>query len=443
MAPGPTPASGLAVDERRKLVERVASSVHFQRSRRLRDFLFYTCGRVLQEPGVEIPEADIAVRVFEKPADFDPSVDTLVRVQASQVRKRLLQYFTTEGAGEPVVIEMPKGSYTPAFRERAGVVLADADEIADEPEPAEPRTPLPPSRAVVAAALAVLLLAAVLWLLVENHALRQRLRGPEPRPTAEWLWREMFGNGAPLQIVLADGTMTFFQDLIHRQLTVPEYQNGQFLSIAQTELTEPAERGIAIRLMNRQFTSLADTSLVHRLAGLSHAQGIHTELVHARNGTSQLFTGSRNTVLTGSRRANPWIELFEKRMSFETRFDEATRRGSFANASPQAGEDAVYPSGAGTTYCRVAYLPSLDGNGRVLILSGLDLPATDAGAEMITTEAGARTVGERLGLREGHPVPYFELMVRASRVRESATGAEIVAVHRLRTSIPLPAPPTR
>jgi hypothetical protein len=428
MRPDPIHAKEIAVEPHRKLVERVAASVHFHRSRRLRDFLFYTCERAIREPGVEIPEADIAVRVFEKPATFDPSVDTLVRVQASQVRKRLLQYFTMEGVGEPVVIELPKGSYTPAFRERAGVVLPDADDHVDEADAPEQPTSRPRPLALGAGALTIVLLAAIGWLLIENRALRRRVRGPEPRPAADWLWREMFGNGAPLQIVLADGTLTFFQDLIHRQLTPAEYENGQFLAITQAELTDPADRANATRVMNRQFTSLADTSLVHRLAGLSHAQGIHTELVHARRGTTQLFTGSRNAVLTGSRRANPWIELFEKRMSFESRFDEALRKGSFANTSPRAGEQAVYPSGSGNTYCRVAYLRNLDGNGRVLILSGLDLPATDAGIEMITTEAGARALRERLGLHEGDRVPYFELMVRASRVRESATGAEIVAV---------------
>jgi hypothetical protein len=421
-------------DPHRRLVERVAASAHFQRSRRLRDFLFYACERALQEPGMEIPEADIAVRVFGKPADFDPSVDTLVRVQASQVRKRLLQYFTGEGAAESIVIEMPKGSYTPAFRERAGVVLADADEAAEPAGGPERRwTSRPGSLTAGAAAMAVVLLAAIGWLAVENRALRRRLQGPEPRPTAEWLWREMFGDGAPLQIVLADGTLTFFQDLIHRQLAPAEYENGQFLSIAQAELTDPAERASAIRVMNRQFTSLAETSLVHHLAGLSFAQGQRTELVHARRGTQQLFTGTRNAVLTGSRRANPWIELFEARLAFKSRFDEAARKASFENVSPQAGEEGAYPSGGGSTYCRVAYLPNLDGNGRVLIVSGLDLAATDAGMEMIATEAGARAVREKLGRGEGR-LPYFELMVRATRVRESATGAEIVAVRLIGNS---------
>src|SRR5436190_23158670 len=98
MPPDPIPPKGTTVDPHRKLVERVASSVYFQRSRRLRDFLFYTCDRALQEPGVDIREVDIAVHVFEKRDGFDPSADTLVRVQASQVRKRLLQYFTAEGA---------------------------------------------------------------------------------------------------------------------------------------------------------------------------------------------------------------------------------------------------------------------------------------------------------------------------------------------------------
>nr|WP_145994429.1 tetratricopeptide repeat protein [Mesorhizobium loti] len=57
----------------------------------------------------------IAVDVFGKDAGFDPSTDAVVRVQAGRLRELLDQYFTSEGAGEPIRIIIPRGSYIPSY----------------------------------------------------------------------------------------------------------------------------------------------------------------------------------------------------------------------------------------------------------------------------------------------------------------------------------------
>ena len=51
--------------------------------------------------------------MFGRSPGYDTAQDNLVRVQASQLRKKLQQYFAAEGRDEPVVIEIPKGSYVP------------------------------------------------------------------------------------------------------------------------------------------------------------------------------------------------------------------------------------------------------------------------------------------------------------------------------------------
>src|SRR5687768_5334827 len=102
----------LETDPRWELAERVAASPSFQRSKRVRDFLLFICRRALQDENAPIREAEIRTAVFGRSPDADDPEDTLVRVQASQLRKRLQVYFATEGAEERMVIEVPKGSYS-------------------------------------------------------------------------------------------------------------------------------------------------------------------------------------------------------------------------------------------------------------------------------------------------------------------------------------------
>jgi len=56
--------------------------------------------------------------VFQRPPDYDPKVDPIVRVQAGRLRSKLGEYYATEGAHDLVVIQIPKGAYAPVFGAR-------------------------------------------------------------------------------------------------------------------------------------------------------------------------------------------------------------------------------------------------------------------------------------------------------------------------------------
>src|SRR6266446_6694389 len=124
-----------SVDERRALIERVATSVHFRRSARLRDFLLYVGGQSLKDGCPEINEQEIGSKVFGRPSSYDRSQDNIVRVNATELRKRIELYFATEGAHEPLILEIPRGGYKPIFHRR----LPETRD--DRPAPT-PKTPL-------------------------------------------------------------------------------------------------------------------------------------------------------------------------------------------------------------------------------------------------------------------------------------------------------------
>jgi adenylate cyclase len=60
--------------------------------------------------------------VFQRPPDYDPKVDPIVRVQAGRLRSKLGEYYATEGAHDSVVIQIPKGAYVPVFDARNAAV---------------------------------------------------------------------------------------------------------------------------------------------------------------------------------------------------------------------------------------------------------------------------------------------------------------------------------
>jgi TolB-like protein/Flp pilus assembly protein TadD len=119
----PAQGSGQAVREQ---LDRVLASPGFARNERLRRFLRFVFERHLEGRDQEIKESLIAVEVFDRKPDYDPKQYSIVRTEAGRLRARLAEYYAGEGSRDPVVIELPKGGYVPAFREAAPTVEISA-----------------------------------------------------------------------------------------------------------------------------------------------------------------------------------------------------------------------------------------------------------------------------------------------------------------------------
>jgi Malectin domain len=85
------------------------------RAPHLVSFLNYVCGRYFKGEADQIKEYTIGVEAFRRLPDFDPKRDSIVRVEAHRLRKRLEEYYATTGAGHRVRIVIPNGQYVPQF----------------------------------------------------------------------------------------------------------------------------------------------------------------------------------------------------------------------------------------------------------------------------------------------------------------------------------------
>jgi len=84
----------------------------------LQRFLRHVVEETLASREQALKEYGIGSVVFGRGQDFNPKTDPIVRVQARNVRARLEQYYARAGAGDAVVIELPKGTYVPVFHVR-------------------------------------------------------------------------------------------------------------------------------------------------------------------------------------------------------------------------------------------------------------------------------------------------------------------------------------
>jgi hypothetical protein len=123
---------GMSLQEQRDEVVRILHSPQFRRAPKLQRFVELICEYHFQGRLSELDEFAIATRAFGKSPNFDPGVDSLVRVQAREVRRRLREYYQDEGRSSRWVLDIPAGHYAPVFT----------------PAAAPPETAPPPKRAV-------------------------------------------------------------------------------------------------------------------------------------------------------------------------------------------------------------------------------------------------------------------------------------------------------
>ena len=107
-----------SAQEIRAAVERVVASEVMRSSPQLTAFLRFVVDAVLEGHSDRIKGYVIAVEVLKRGASFNPQIDPIVRVEATRLRRTLERYYAGAGAEDPIVIELPRGSYAPTFTRR-------------------------------------------------------------------------------------------------------------------------------------------------------------------------------------------------------------------------------------------------------------------------------------------------------------------------------------
>ncbi|TAM82259.1 MAG: hypothetical protein EPN47_09995 [Acidobacteria bacterium] len=99
-------------------LEAVLSSDAFVKSPSLAKLLNYICKKYFEGCSADSKEYNIGIEAMGKRPDFDPSMNSVVRVEVHRLRQKLKRYYETEGAQHRIVITLPVGHYVPQFIRR-------------------------------------------------------------------------------------------------------------------------------------------------------------------------------------------------------------------------------------------------------------------------------------------------------------------------------------
>ena len=100
-------------------LDRILASHNFRHSSVLAKFLKHIVHETLEGRGHELKEYTIGVSALRKDVDFNPQIDSIVRIHAGRLRRALREYYQSAGAQDPISIQVPKGSYLPIFEVNA------------------------------------------------------------------------------------------------------------------------------------------------------------------------------------------------------------------------------------------------------------------------------------------------------------------------------------
>jgi hypothetical protein len=413
------------------LLERLSASAQLRRSARLQELLFFLVKRSLDEGCERLHEQEIGARIFNRPDSYDTSVDNIVRTNVSDLRRRIEAYFNSEGAGEKLLVEVPRGSYIPVFRYRAVEPEVSASTPSEAQQiPAESAIPVPqttpsapkaPWNTVAAVSAGVLILglaATCIFFWNQYRSLRQSVYAWQYRPSVAALWNGILSANPSTDVVMSDAGIGLTEALSRQTFTLDQYLARSYAEQLQTQHNSPDMHAALNRILSWNLASPDEFALAHRILALDPL-GKQLHLYNARNYMPELIKHD-NVILIGARKTNPWDELFDNQMNFITEFDSPR----VVNRAPAAGEQAVYPQTGSVGYCVIAYLPNPDRNGVVLLIDGTNAEATEAAGDFLLSEDQLSAFKRMLHVTE---LPYFQVLLKVSSVRGTPLTTTIQA----------------
>ena len=446
--------STLEGDLRWVTAQRAARSHTFSRAAQLRAILLFLVRHAVLQPEEPIPEFEIGYRVLGRRNDFNPLDDNIVRVQMGHLRRKLEQYFSTEGCAEELIIFIPQGTYKPSFPSRAefanrarsaqealpahveGAVSAEKDS-AGVPVLVPPHLQSLPNRkslgpalrnllwmATALVVLALTTVSVVLW--KQNRSLQhsldsinQPLATMKDAPTVAAFWTDFLGSRQVTDVVTGDLAFSICQRLSGKVFTLEDYITRDYTQMLQTpRMSADLHNGLVV-ISRKDITSSSEFTVMRRILALD-PQRRRIHYYKSRNFVADLFARD-NVILLGNGLSNPWEQPFRDRMNFLANVDQFY---NVTNRAPAPGEQRVYVSTLDTKYGIVAYLPLPDHPGRVLILDGAGAESVEADGDFLLSESRLSNFERKLHVNK---LPYFEVLLRINLVRGTPLDSTIVA----------------
>jgi len=400
-------------------VEKLAGSHVLHGSEALCKLLRYLAHHALEHPGTPLKEYQIATEEFGRPQDFDPAVDSMVRVQAGRLRAKLAEYYTGEGSDGPVRIELPKGTYTLVFHKR------DANSKATEhPGTAIEHThgteaEIPRGWLATVVILALLLAGSLFTLFLSRKGTPSAMAGGEKPPPAAFqtFWKPFLTGPEEPWIVFSNAAfvgrpetgMRYFNSARDQKASVWDHYTG-------------VGEVFAVHSLDQVFGELHHNLRVKR--------GSLFSLDDAKN-TDLIFVGSPSENLT-------LLEIPGTKEFIFQRVTDGPRKGdlSIVNVHPQAGEQKAYLASPNSSplsedYALVALIPGMNPPRSEMIIAGTTTFGTQGGVEYVCRERSVQELLLRLSVSENGEIKPFEALLHVKIAKGVPVETELVSLRKV------------
>jgi hypothetical protein len=429
-------------------LEEVLSGEAFRGSHRSGQFLRYVIDQSVNGHCDELKERLIGVKLFGRSPSYDTGEDAIVRVTASDVRRRLLQHYGRYGTASEFRISLPLGSYIPEIAQDVPVKMdaveeseievpseASIDFLASSPPMMEEASVLVDQEKVPR-----LLEARRFW--TQGKVLLCLLSIAVCGIFAVWLmmrtdslWGPLFGFQLSTKLITSDPNIAEVQSLTGQTVTLSDYANQRY--VPDAEKVPPQLMNLSTEILRRDQAAAVDTGVAVNIAEWrDQAKAGRLTIQSARTLRFSDLLKDGNFILLGSPRSNPWTLFYSDHLDFRFVFDQGSGQEIVENLHPHDGESSRYVPTAmgfatGQSFAVASYLRNPDHLGHVLLVAGANAEGTEAVSDLITDSAALSAVMSRCGLPRTTPIPNFQLLLRLSTMVGSPGHSEVIACHVL------------
>jgi hypothetical protein len=401
-------------------IDRLVNSGVLHGSESLCKLLRYLANHALDHPSVPLKEYQIATEVFGRPADFDPQSDSTIRVQAGRLRAKLAEYYGSEGAEDPILVELPKGTYLPSFHHRAPGEVKPHSGVSHEHELQAASTGQVSRNWMIAFVTVSSLLAVALvvigTLTATHRASKTAFAGEVELPPAalQTFWKPFLTGSEDPCLIFSNAAF------VGRPETGMRYYNSA---------KDPRD------VIWDHYTGVGEVLAVH---SLDQAFGLLHRQIRVKRGSLFSLDDANNNdlIFVGSPSENltlldiPGTEEFVFR-----RVSSGPRKGDLAivNVHPETGEPTAFLASPSTStltedYSVVALMPGLNPTRSILILAGTTTFGTQAAVEYVSRQNTVANLLPRLSVSETGRLKPFEALLHVKIARGVPVETNLVAV---------------
>jgi hypothetical protein len=244
---------------------------------------------------------------------------------------------------------------------------------------------------------------------------------------AHQLWTDMFRSDRNTLIVPADSGFGILQNLTHHPVHLSDYVSGMYLQkIGPMSVIDSSNLN---DLSTQRYTSVVDLNITSAVSRLLEVIPDRFSILYAGDLRTEDLKHS-NAILLGSLHTNPWVELFQRDLNFVLEYRPEVDDSVVVNLHPRTGEQSVYNNAwnedSHRTYAVLAFIPSLDKKGRVVLVEGLNMAGTQAAGDFLLNERAIEPVLKKAQRPDGSFMS-FELLFETNSIGANAPKVRVIA----------------